>query len=107
MWTLEEALTVVRNIDPILKPKGWFVGISGGVLLKGSSVHDLDLLFVPMDNVDKCIACLHKCLVDFSWKIIRTKEEMQEGWRAKGLRDNKHVEHWEFNNKRIDVIIVS
>lgn len=43
MWTLLDALQLVRAIQPELKPLQWHVALGGGVLNIGQSDKDLDL----------------------------------------------------------------
>lgn len=48
MWTLEEAITLIRlwKID-ISAKTDWHLGITGSVLYKGQSTKDLDLICYP------------------------------------------------------------
>lgn len=49
-WTLDEALTVIRDLQPRIKALGWHVALAGGVLNVGRSDKDLDLVFLPLQN---------------------------------------------------------
>ncbi len=40
---LEQGVDIARAVEAIVCPMGYHVGISGGVLFRGSSKHDLDL----------------------------------------------------------------
>lgn len=55
MWTLEEGLGFVRQIQDASRLFGYHVTLGGGVLNTGSSEHDLDVYMLPMGgfNIDK------------------------------------------------------
>lgn len=59
MWTLEDALPLVRKICPIAQRHGFSVALYGSVLDKGESENDLDIFFVEQDhdicNVQGCL----------------------------------------------------
>lgn len=50
LWTLADALTVVRTLQPQLHARWWHVALGGGVLNRGSSAKDLDLYFLPFNG---------------------------------------------------------
>jgi hypothetical protein len=51
--TLEGALEFIREVDPVIrKEANCFLALTGGVLIKGESTKDLDLVLLPM-NSDK------------------------------------------------------
>jgi hypothetical protein len=50
MWTLDEALEVIRALQPITRDYSYHLALGGGVLNKGTSDKDLDLYFLPLDN---------------------------------------------------------
>jgi len=50
VWHIEEALTLIRAIQPALKPLGYHVALAGGVLNHEQSRKDLDLVFLPLTN---------------------------------------------------------
>ena len=53
MWTLDEALALVRSLQPLANREGYHIALGGGVLNKGLSFHDVDLYFLPMDGREK------------------------------------------------------
>lgn len=55
MWTLEEGLQVIRNIDPYVRDFGHCCALTGGVLFKGVSDKDLDIIITPFENDPKVI----------------------------------------------------
>lgn len=48
MWTLEQGLEVLRRINPLVRPHGYYTALTGGVLFKGESDKDLDIVLLPM-----------------------------------------------------------
>jgi hypothetical protein len=50
MWSLDNALELVREIQPQLHARKYHVAMGGGVLNKGFSEKDLDLYIFPFDN---------------------------------------------------------
>lgn len=50
MWTLEQGLTLVRHLQPLIRPTSYHVALGGGVLNKGYSDKDLDLYFIPFSE---------------------------------------------------------
>lgn len=49
-WTLDEALSLIRLLQPETRKFGYHLCLGGGVLNVGFSEKDLDLYFLPMDN---------------------------------------------------------
>lgn len=50
IWELEEALTLVRNLQPTCANLGYHIALGGGVLNAGWSTKDVDLYFLPLDT---------------------------------------------------------
>jgi hypothetical protein len=50
MWGLSDALEVVRALQPKAHSVDYHIALAGGVLNKGTSTKDLDLVFLPMVN---------------------------------------------------------
>lgn len=49
-WTLNDALALVRAIQPKSRDFGYHLTLGGGVLNTGKSKKDVDLYFLPLDN---------------------------------------------------------
>ena len=47
IWTLDSALQLIRNLQPGCEERGWYLALAGGVLNKGHSTGDLDLVAMP------------------------------------------------------------
>ena len=50
MWTLDEGLEIVRDLQDMTREYDYHLTIGGGVVNKGSSLKDLDLYFLPLCN---------------------------------------------------------
>lgn len=50
MWTLEEAVDVVRTIQTLSRDFGYHVALGGGVVNEGYSEKDIDIYFLPLDG---------------------------------------------------------
>jgi hypothetical protein len=50
--TLDNAVALIRLIEPLLSPYGYHCGLTGGVLFKGTSTKDTDIILYP-HNPDK------------------------------------------------------
>lgn len=46
-WTIAEALEFIRRHQPVAMEKGFYLALAGGVLNKGESINDLDLVAMP------------------------------------------------------------
>lgn len=103
-WTMEEALTLIRELEPKMSAAGWHVALGGGVLLRGQSEHDLDLVFFPHVAGTANLRALQDVLTSMGWTRFRTVAAVHRHWRSIGSTDTKHVEIWECP-KRVDVIV--
>lgn len=50
MWTLENALILIRELQKSIRRWNYHVTVGGGVLNKGRSDKDLDLYFIPFSE---------------------------------------------------------
>lgn len=105
MWQLDEAIAFTRELQNHVFSVGWSVCLHGGVLYRGSSTKDLDLLFFPLCLPGADVQQLFKALKDFGMTRMLTCEEVHEGWRKLGSIDTKWVEIWRYKRKRIDVFM--
>ncbi len=106
MWSLSEARELIATLQPYLMERGWFLALAGGVLNKGYSDHDLDLVAVPMKTQLAEIKILHEILNMCGLTRTHDADMMQKHWLAKGSPDGKHVEVYRTSdNKRVDVIV--
>lgn len=78
MWTFEEGLAFVRKLEDHLHDNGFHAALSGGVLWKGSSTKDLDIILYPHTS-DECsfdhkLEPLLMGLIDGPWKEVSHEE---------------------------------
>lgn len=107
MWTLLQGLDMVRGLQPGLVKVNWNVALGGGVLYKGESLKDLDLVFFPYDTSKARIYRLQDRLEDQGWTRTNTVNQMWAHWRETGVTDRKHIEVYRTpSGKRIDAIIL-
>jgi len=48
MWHLDDALRLVRELQPVAKGFGYHICLGGGILNRSVSYHDLDLYYLPL-----------------------------------------------------------
>lgn len=112
-WTLEEALDLIRLIQPETRRFGYHLCLAGGVLNKGWSNKDLDLAFLPMDKPDKLAD--PEGMLQFLTSLwgtgldIRTNTEASvEETYPEVSEDSPYVEKrkFDYSGMRIDVFIM-
>jgi len=52
MWTLDEGLVIVRELKERIWQLGFAIALTGGVLYRGHSNKDLDILFYPLSSIE-------------------------------------------------------
>ena len=52
LWTLEQGVGLVRFLQPLTRRVSYHLAIGGGVINNGSSTKDVDLYFLPLDNLE-------------------------------------------------------
>ncbi|MGN6108955.1 MAG: hypothetical protein ACTHU0_27865 [Kofleriaceae bacterium] len=100
------SLALLRELWGHLASRGWHCCLTGGVLVKGQSDHDLDVVVFPAKaqyhDLDKLyegleLAGLRRCL---------TTAQVRESWETRhDVVDRKHVEVWRHGTKRVDIIV--
>lgn len=51
LWTLEQALIVVRFLQPLIRTAHYHLALGGGIINAGQSNKDIDLYFLPLENL--------------------------------------------------------
>ena len=103
-WTLEEALPLIREIEPLVRELNYHTCLGGGVLHQTGPRKDLDLFFIPLNGHDSN-----------PWSIVQLLGEVL-GSHPISIRDSPdyHREamyhfsemRWvEYMGKRIEVFI--
>lgn len=93
-WTLDEALELIRSIQPIVMDCGYYIALAGGVLNNGMSKNDLDLVAVPRpftgSNTD---------LLRYFGRIFKQIKEPS-------IKHRLDVYIYEYEDRRIDIAII-
>lgn len=103
MWTLQQALDLHNALLPVVRDVGFCVALTGGVLREGSSRHDVDIIFYPLQSPAGDIGLLQEALRGFGMRLCADRAAVTARWRSRGSWDEKWVEVWELDGKRIDV----
>jgi len=106
-WALEEAVVLLQRLRPLLELRGFSVGLTGSVLSRGISSHDVDIIVYPLQSTPRTdMAVAKEVLRDAGLRCVLTAEFVQSSWRKRGSCDEKHVEVWRDGNRRIDVFFL-
>lgn len=107
MWTLSQAIELHNSLLPVARSAGFCVALTGGVIREGSSDHDVDVIFYPLQAPTGDVGKLQQSLRDFGMKQRVARSAVTAGWRSKGSLDEKWVEVWDLDGKRIDTFYLS
>lgn len=102
LWTLEQACNVCARLQKHLASFGYGVGLTGGVLFHGESDKDIDLIIFPLKRTSADFTSMYQSLSAFGLEFIRLPNN-NLGYSD----DGKHVEVWEFEEKRIDLFFLT
>lgn len=50
LWRMDEALAFIRPLDAFMRERGYYLGLTGGVLVRGASHKDLDVAVFSLGN---------------------------------------------------------
>lgn len=119
-WTLDDAVALIRVIEKQLAKVHAHVGITGGVLFRGKSAKDLDLIVYPHNaseppKIDKIKDALAKCDIypaeaeqTATSRPYSSSRQYRTGgslWFSSG--DNKFVSVYEtMDGRRIDIMFL-
>lgn len=98
-WTLDEALTLIRQYQYGFHSLKFHVALGGGVLNNGTSIHDLDLYVLPFDNEKET-----KSIIPLIKSIFEHRESLLEPHYTSNVFRHKDI--YEYHGKRIDIFIV-
>lgn len=76
------------------------------MLREGSSDHDVDMIFYPLQAPAGDVVRLQDALRAFGMSQCVDRACTTAHWRSKGSMDEKWVEVWEFDGKRVDVFFL-
>lgn len=106
-WTLSEAVVFLQVLIQPLADHGFGVGLTGSVVTKGLSKHDLDIVIYPLQSTASSnIADAKYALELLGMKCHLDADAVKSAWRRKGSLDEKKVEVWHYNKKRVDVFFL-
>lgn len=101
-WQLEEAIEFCKSLTEFLQPLGFGVAMTGGVLVKGSSEKDLDLIIYPFKKKSANYLKLLWELTAFGLFYVRLPNH------NKGYEDDgKLVQVWDYKGKRVDLFFLN
>jgi hypothetical protein len=112
LWTLDEGLALLRELEPHLFTLGFNIALGGGLATRGSSNHDVDFFITPA-NVPKVRQAgapfdTHdrEHYIDLiAWlSLHESLRYVACGWWNKVMRK---VEMRDANNRKIDFFIVT
>lgn len=78
MWTLNDAILIVQELQPFAHELGYHITLGGGVLNKRESSKDLDLFVLRKNNVERVEA----------FQVIEAARSWFPGWAHRALRDS-------------------
>ena len=117
MWKLDQALDLVREIQPVIHGMGYHVVLGGGVLNNGESKKDLDLYFHPMMGKETFISATNPGNPLLRWleelfgkpeEFWNPDQEVDEYGDIQYPHRDPYVwkKKYQWGNRRIDVFIV-
>lgn len=105
-WVMDEAIALVRLLEPKLARAGFNLALAGSVLTKGASDHDLDLVVFPHDASSVHIEVAKIELTMAGLIPMASRAKVAGIWERKGSTDTKHVERWNYKGKLIDLFFL-
>ena len=105
-WSLTDGIDLARRLTRTLRPIGYHVGMTGSVLLRGRSANDLDLVIYPASTARMDRRALFKTL-STTGRMLYDRETTRAAWRKQDAEDEKDVEVWEFDGKKVDLFYLS
>lgn len=100
MWELEKAVEVVRWLEARLSAHGYHCALTGGVIFKGSSEKDLDIIIYPHTKGEKGGVSREEV-----WLLLQDWLHATDSNTCQGtsqFRDDKDVRWIQSKGKRID-----
>lgn len=102
LWLLDDALFLVRKLQPDTRQFGYHLALGGGVLNAGLSFKDLDLYFLPLD--DQTIPPDAENLLSWLFEQLgESKPLVDERYNSAHY---KHKRKYSYAGSRIDVFIL-
>lgn len=106
-WAFGEALEVVQQLVDPLQKAGFAIGLTGSVLIKSKSEHDLDIIIYPLQSTSETdFTNAREVLLSSGFRILSSSKMVRAHWRTKGFLDEKEVEIWHLHKRRVDVFFL-
>ncbi len=102
LWTFEQASKFCHDLHEYLVPFGYDVGLAGGILFRAKSDKDIDVIIYPLKRKSADFISMYQALPIFGLKFNRLPNS-NIGYKD----DGKHVEVWEFGDKRVDLFFLT
>lgn len=95
LWKLEDAVTIIREMQPFAMEASYALSLGGGVLNMGWSWKDLDITAVPASHEEPNLSKLLRLFVSRGYKHVATN------------RNHPGLEVYKFadDDRRIDLIV--
>lgn len=109
VWEFDDAVSLIREIEPHFQNIGLHVGFTGSVLRQGFSSKDMDLIMYPHKcpmSYEDMSQRTYELLTQLGWKRIRNCQEMLQYWRSLGNDEQKWVEVYSVKHRRVDVMFL-
>ena len=103
-WTLDEAINLIKVLQPDVWTFGYHLCLGGGVLNKGESKKDLDLYFLSLDNAN-IIVTSHK-LLDWLSKLWGNPKFLGQDYPGNPGSPYVYKLGFRYNSLRIDVFVL-
>lgn len=111
-WNMTAGLAFVRRLERELTgnaddDRDAHVALAGGVMKRGRSAHDLDVIVYPRNSENGLsLLRLHKVMKQIGCISHATTDMIRADWKRRGITDRKHVEVWRYRGRRVDLIVV-
>ena len=103
MWTLAEAVTLIQEIEPLVRERNYHTLLAGGVLHTGQSDHDLDIWFIPLNGYESDALGILSLLRE-NWGQYRSLRDSPD-YKAGEPWHLREMHRFEIYGKRVDVFI--
>jgi len=105
-WTRANAIKLLVKLEGTLAPH-YHVALAGGVLFRGKSLHDLDVVVFPHASNHLDLKEIREGLQSAGLRFVVDVKTVHEHWRKMNSVDTKHVEVWYLDDARVDIIVPS
>ena len=108
-WTRESAFTFANLLEPKLSEIGWHCALTGDVIFKIKSFETLAVIVYPHRSIKSWRPFAELLKYDLNFTGLQealNKIGMKNMWKAEGSTDEKIVEVWQYEKKRIHLYVM-